>query len=171
MRVSFHRTGDRRYAVSIEREQAGDLRMDPAPGYDPLLPHDVVHFVVETSCGLRDGIFGQVAAGGNAHTFVPTQELRTKAWARRTARRNQATGTQLGRSEELAAAVYPRWLRRGGHTPSPHYTHLDPPPTDLTDVELDAIYERLDDLSLRWRALGVGQSMTLAWPWPERPAR
>ncbi len=43
--------------------------MNPAPGYDDLLPHDLVHLVVELHWGLRDGIYGDVAAGGNAGTF------------------------------------------------------------------------------------------------------
>ncbi|GAB97074.1 hypothetical protein BJY21_000461 [Kineosphaera limosa] len=171
MRVTFTRTGERRYGVDIERTQAGDLRMHPAPGFDPLLPHDLVHFVVEVEFGLRDGIFGQVAAGGDANTFVPTQEQRTKAWARRAERRNRATGTQIGRSEELAAQVFPRWLRRRGHRPSPHYPHTDPPPSDLPEPDLERCFARLDDLSAAWQALEVGQSMSVTWPWPERPTR
>jgi hypothetical protein len=82
--------------------------MDPAPGYSDLIPHDLVHLVIEEQLGLRDGIFGQLAVGGNAGTFVPTQELRTRAWARRVERRNRATGKDIGRSEALAAQVYPR---------------------------------------------------------------
>src|SRR6478752_6374499 len=105
MQVKFERTGQRRYAVAVLRSEHGDLRMDPAPGYSDLIPHDLVHLVVEEEFGLRDAIFGQLAAGGNAGTFVPTQETRTKAWARRVERRNKARGTQIGRSEQLAAAV------------------------------------------------------------------
>src|SRR6478735_11232413 len=117
MRVRFVRTGERRYEVRVERDLATDLVMSPAPGWSDLAPHDLVHLVVEHRFGLRDGIFGQIAAGGNARTFVPTQEPRTKAWARRVERRNQAAGRDMARSEDLAAQVYPRWLRRSGHLP------------------------------------------------------
>ena len=169
--MRFERTGERRYAVAIQRDERSDLRMDPAPGYSDLIPHDLVHFVVETELGLRDGIFGQLAAGGDAGTFVPTQEQRTRAWARRTARRNSSTGRDMGASEDLAAQVYPRWLRRAGHRPSPHYDRLQPPPTDLDDGDLDRVLTRLDALSAEWRSLGVGESLVVDWPWPERPAR
>ena len=43
--------------------------MNPAPGYEDLLPHDLVHLLVEIRWKLRDGIYGDVAAGGNAGTL------------------------------------------------------------------------------------------------------
>lgn len=164
MQVRFERTGQRRYAVAILRDQHGDLRMDPAPGYSDLIPHDLVHLVVEEECGLRDGIFGQLAAGGNAGTFVPTEELRTKAWARQVERRNRSTGTDMARSEEFVAQVYPRWLRHSGHLPGSHYVQQEPPPTELTDADLDRLFVRLDLWSEEWGAVGVGAAMTVGWP-------
>lgn len=168
MEVRFERTGQRRYAVAVHRDLHGDLRMDPAPGYSDLIPHDLVHLVVEEELGLRDGIFGQLAAGGNAGTFVPTEELRTKAWARQVERRNRSTGRDMARSEELAARVYPRWLRNSGHLPGSHYVQQDPPPTDLTDAELARAFRRLDELAAQWRAVAVGESLSVQWLWPER---
>src|SRR6478735_5837398 len=168
MQVRFERTGQRRYAVAVLRSLHGDLRMDPAPGYSDLIPHDLVHWVVEDEFGLRDGIFGQLAAGGNAGTFVPTEELRTKAWARQIERRNRSTGTEMARSEDLAAEVYPRWLRHSGHLPGSHYALQDPPPTGLTETDLARAFRRLDELSALWRGIDVGASMTVAWPWPEQ---
>ena len=147
MQVRFERTAHRRYAVTVLRGQHGDLRLDPAPGYSDLIPHDLVHLVVEDEFGLRQGIFGQLAAGGNAGTFVPTEELRTKAWARRVERRNRSTGGDMGRSEDLAAQVYPRSLRHSGHLPGSQYVRQDPPPTDLSVAELDRAFVRLDATS------------------------
>lgn len=171
MRVGFERTGTRRYAVVVERDQRGDLRLDPAPGWSDLVPHDLVHLVCEAELGLRDGIFGQVAAGGNAHTFVPTEEQRTRAWARRTERRNRATGRDMGASEARVAEVYPRWLRRHGHQPHPGAVAVDPPETEIAPGTLERVMARLDELSDQWRALRVGQTLWVDWPWPERDAR
>lgn len=168
MQARFERTGQRRYAVAVLRSQHGDLRMDPAPGYSDLIPHDLVHWVVEEEFGLRDAIFGQLAAGGNAGTFVPTEELRTKAWARKVEKRNRTTGAEMDLSEALAAQVYPRWLRLRGHLPGSSYVLGAPPPTDLSGSDLARTYERLDSLSGQWRAVGVGGSMSVQWPWPER---
>jgi hypothetical protein len=168
MRVSFTRTGDRRYEVRIERDLATDLVMSPAPGWSALAPHDLVHLVVEHRFGLRDGIFGQIAAGGNARTFVPTQEPRTKAWARRVERRNQSRGTQIGRSEQLAAAVYPAWLRHRGMTPDLHHARAEEAAADLGPRELAEAFADLDRLSAAWSGLAVGESLDVDWPWPER---
>ncbi|WP_395659712.1 hypothetical protein [Nocardioides sp.] len=168
MQVTFERTGQRRYAVAVKRRLHGDLRMDPAPGYSDLIPHDLVHLVVEEQFGLPEGIFGQLAAGGNAGTFVPTEEPRTKAWARRVERRNRSTSADMERSEDLAAQVYPRWLRHHGLEPGGHHARQDPPPTDLGDADLERAFERLDELSGQWRAVEVGASMTVEWPGAER---
>ncbi|MGO4362038.1 hypothetical protein AB4Z14_07305 [Terrabacter sp. 2TAF16] len=168
MRVRFVRTGERRYEVRVERDLATDLVMSPAPGWSDLAPHDLVHLVVEHRFGLRDGIFGQLAAGGNAGTFVPTQETRTKAWARRVERRNKARGTQIGRSEQLAAAVYPAWLRQRGMTPDLHHERAGGAATDLGARELASVFADLDRLSEQWCGLAVGGSVDVDWPWPER---
>jgi hypothetical protein len=117
-----------------------------AAGYSDLIPHDAVHFVVEDEFDLRQRIFGQIAAGGNAGTFVPTEEPRTKAWARQVERRNRSTGGDMGRSEDLAAQVYPRWLRHSGHLPGSHYVRQDTPATSLTATDLDRAFTRLDAL-------------------------
>jgi hypothetical protein len=69
MTVVFQRIGPRKYAVVAKRSRFPDLEMNGAPGYDPLMPHDLMHLVVEAQLGLTRGIFGQLAAGGDAGTF------------------------------------------------------------------------------------------------------
>ncbi|MEL6981081.1 MAG: hypothetical protein AAFO29_01525, partial [Actinomycetota bacterium] len=65
MDVIFERTGQRRYAVEVRTERA-PLRMDPAPGFHELFPHDLQHLIVEEQLGLTDGIYGRLAKGGTA---------------------------------------------------------------------------------------------------------
>lgn len=69
MRVKFRRTGERRYGVRVEGPEHPPMEVNPAPGYDDRLPHDLVHFAVEVELGIRDGVFGQIAAGGDSGTF------------------------------------------------------------------------------------------------------
>ena len=69
MEITFRRTGERRYAVVAEPEGHPAVTMDPAPGFDPRLPHDLVHYAVEREHGIELGVFGQLAAGGNLRTF------------------------------------------------------------------------------------------------------
>jgi hypothetical protein len=153
MQVTFWRSAERRYGVQVTRTESPDVVMHPAPGYDDHVPHDLVHFFVETHFGLRDGIFGQLAAGGDAHTFVdPSGSMRER---RRMKARNAASGRDIARSEELAAAVHRAWVRRSADD----------------DPELARAAAALDELAERWRALGVGGRLTLTWPWPERRSR
>lgn len=165
MRVTFTKTGDHRYGVSVERESASNLKMHPAPGYDDWLPHDLVHFLVERHHGLKDGIFGQLAAGGDAHTFVPTDDQRTKRWSRRSERRNAATGQDVRRSEQLAFAAQNEWNFRAGR----HRSSVLPDPE--TAAVVDALMPALNDAARAWHALQVGGTLAFEWPWSERRSR
>ncbi len=64
MKVTFTRTGERRYKVSVEGKGVVTSFMEPAAGYDERLPHDLAHFVVERYLGLKGAVFGRLAAGG-----------------------------------------------------------------------------------------------------------
>ena len=73
MLLTFRRTGQRRYAVEARRTSFPDVEMNPAPGYDRCIPHDMMHLVVEAKLGLTRAVFGQLAAGGDAGSdrYVP----------------------------------------------------------------------------------------------------
>ena len=145
MRVTFTKR-ERRYDVYVSRDRAPDLFIRSAPGYDDWLPHDLLHFVAEAEHGLDGGVFGDVAAGGNARTFIPVdQKLVAKTWrAQRISKRRLPDGR---RSEELAAQLERGWRERKA------------PP---------AMLEILDGLAERWQALQPGESLTLDWPRCER---
>jgi hypothetical protein len=134
---------------------------------DDHIPHDLVHFFVESHWGLRDGIFGQLAAGGDAATFnAPGQSRRD---ARRQARKNQLSGSDIGRSEHLAALVTAAWelARVGGAT-----VELASRAHELaiSDSELHSARSELDVLARQWSATPIGGAIRLQWPWPERRA-
>jgi hypothetical protein len=70
VRVTFIKK-ERRYGIYVSRDRATDLVLETAPGYDPRLPHDLLHFVAEAEFGLDGGVFGDLASGGHARMFVP----------------------------------------------------------------------------------------------------
>lgn len=70
MILVFRRTGEKRYAVEALRKGLPVVEMNPAPGYDQLIPHDMMHLVVEAQLGLTRGIFGQLAVAGLQELFV-----------------------------------------------------------------------------------------------------
>src|SRR3546814_13585290 len=69
MKVHFSRSGERRYSMRIEREGLPVLVMDPAPGFDPDLPHDMVNFAVAAASVLKMGVFRQIAVVGHPRSF------------------------------------------------------------------------------------------------------
>ena len=149
MEITFRRTGERRYAVVAEPEGHPPVTMDPAPGFDPRLPHDLVHYAVEREHGIALGVFGQLAAGGNLRTFRRLDATPDRRLRRRGERLAREHLGELARSERLAAEALRAWVRG----PRPH-----------PDERLERVCARLDELSAGWRALGIGGELTLTWP-------
>ncbi len=77
--------------------------LEPAPGYDDFLPHDLVHFVAEAEWGLDGAIFGQLAAGGDPGLFLPVEEELRDKWLR--SRKLRRKEHSRGRRSEALAAV------------------------------------------------------------------
>ena len=186
MQVVFRRTRERGYSVAVRREKYPDVGMDPAPGYDPEMPHDLLHFVVEAELPIPDGIFGQLAAGGDAGTFGRDLEpAASTREARRRRRRAKRRGEKLARagrdaaawSERAAHICWYEWAIRSG---SPAHRRSASRVADkmkqwrqrCSEEELDALSEeaiervahRLDELaSHRWADLAVGETLELEW--------
>lgn len=185
MQVEFHRTGERRYSVVILRDRQPVLTMNPAPGFDPLMPHDMLHFLVEQELGLRRGIFGQIALGGTAGTFHQTGSEKFGGRAASRLRRKMAKrGEKLlktglddcAQSERATYVCLYDWLL---NSPDPKLraraeemkvtTHSilaqlpEAEQTMLSKEKLTQIRRRMDELSERWSALAVNESMRLEW--------
>lgn len=183
MLLVFRRTGQRRYAVEAQRPGFPDVVMNPAPGYDPLIPHDMLHLVVEAELGLTRGVFGQLAAGGDAGTFhVPMKPGENSRELARVRNRVKGRGKKLlkeGRDESLRSerATYicwDEWLARSSSNKVSHtMTQQTKQVRDvagamelstLDQSKLDEICEHLDHLSSHWSSLEVGQSIAVRWP-------
>src|SRR5687768_10240311 len=109
MNVIFTKTRERAYRVSIQRPGAPELIMDPAPGYHDLLPHDLVHLIVEVELGLRGGVYGQLAAGGDAGTFRPVDSNAKRKLAKRGDALMRTNREDVERSERLAHLCWLTW--------------------------------------------------------------
>ena len=160
--------------------------MDPAPGYDPLLPHDIMHMAVEAGLGLKLGVFGQLAAGGLAGSFriVPAAGLTKKEISR--LRRSAETrdksllkeGTNDSEASERATYLcWYEWLRRSDDpvhrstaasmAENAKHVRSTTPPIEiaaLSEAVVDRICEHLDELAAVWSGLSVGEKMRVHWP-------
>lgn len=184
MKVIFQKTGERRYAVLIEREGFSDLEMNPAPGFDPLMPHDLLHFLVEQELNLKNGIYGQIAGGGTAGTFhVKSSDKSNDRDDSRERRKTAQRGKKLlknglddcSRSERATYVCMFEWL---SHSPdaklkakaaemkvSIESTFKQMSENERANInkKLARIRDRMDDLSERWSKLKTGESVSLDW--------
>jgi hypothetical protein len=145
--------------------------MNPAPGYDLSMPHDLMHMIVEAQLGLRHGIFGQLAAGGTAGTFnVPIPPDSASRIHGRVSRRVKGKGTKLLRegkydceqSERATFICWREWLARSQATAKSGGTGAGI--AGLSEKKLDEICRHLDELSAAWSTLEVGDAIVISWP-------
>jgi len=149
------RTGERRYSVSVEGPGIDPLIMDPAPGYDTKMPHDMAHFIVENEMGIEGGLFGQLAAGGHAGTFRPVEGGKMPSRkAKKGGRLAAESRNDADLSERLVYWVWQIWT---GHPDKAA------PVKGYTETDIQHICSRFKEISAEWEALTVGGSLTLGW--------
>lgn len=183
MSVTFIRTGERRYAVRATIDGANTVQMEPAPGFDPLMPHDLQHFIVEKCLGIQGGIFGRLAAGGTARTFHAIADGSARQASRM--QRKQATrdrnilpgqGEDYMRSERATYVCWHDWLQ---HAADPAMRKRAAAMKDatanmlarmapaeragFTAQKLGEIRSEFQRLSERWSRLVVGESFSERW--------
>ena len=154
MNVTFTRTAERNYRVSVEGPGVVSSWMEPAPGYDARLPHDMAHFVVENELGITGGIFGQLAAGGHARTFHPTDPKVTRKVVKRGKRLAVANRGDASLSEKVVYLACRTW----------NNAHSEVSPIEGVSAEdIRRVCREFDAVSAVWSKLAVGGSMTLVW--------
>jgi len=176
MDVLFRRTGERRYAVVVQVAGRPPQTMDPAPGFDDHIPHDLVHYVVEAELGLAAGVFGRAARGGGTFISVGSHErnARERTRQQRKQRRREsslrsaddATQQHMATSERLAGLCDLAWRRRHGQRPDPSRGMPSEPLSPDDAGRIERVVARLDELASLWKELPVGGELVFTWPSP-----
>ncbi|MBC9712467.1 hypothetical protein H9Y04_07760 [Streptomyces sp. TRM66268-LWL] len=161
MRVVYTKGPGTSYEIAVHRDAGPELAPRNGPGGHPYLPHDLVHFVVESVAGIELGVYGRLAAGDNGLFWPADPAERTKAMRRRRTKPGKPTpkaSADMGRSEELAGIAVPVWeLRRGFAETLPAYVPSPLPPV------VERIVDALDTYADRWHGLPVGGSLEVTW--------
>lgn len=157
MNVTFTRTGARRYRVSVDGPGLVPSFMEPAPGYDARLPHDMAHFVVEREVGIAGGVFGQLGDGGHVNTFRPQGERPRTRVIRRGKRLADENREDAMLSEKIVGIVSRLW--NNGSSAAIPAGGVEGVSAD----DLRRVLRAFDEVSAAWSRLQVGESMTLVW--------
>jgi hypothetical protein len=151
VKVTFTRTKQRGYSLTVEGPDIATAIMDPAPGYHARLPHDVAHFIVENELGIEGGIFGQMAQGGILRPADGGARVQRKAKKKRDAIFKANTDDALF-SEHAVYAAQSRWEK-----------HDIIPDTKIPQADLDRVIAKFDEFAAQWSELPVGGSISLDW--------
>lgn len=185
MKIEFHKISQKSYAVKILREDSPVLEMNPAPGFDDLMPHDLCHLIVEQALGIKNAIFGQIAQNGNAGTFrnAPNESINNKNDSRQ-----RRKATQKGRkmvkehledyakSERATYVCWQNWLENSSDeklrkqaeemkvTAKSVFGQMSAEEKSFyTKEKLAKVRTQMTELSNKWQKLKVGEFMTVDW--------
>ena len=148
------------------------------------MPHDLQHFIVEQEFGLKHAIFGQLAEGGDAATFVKVNSGATGRKAARQKRRDKKRSKKLStegvdesaRSERGTIVCLHRWMSRSTSkglrqraleiedvAQSTLGSMSKDEREQYTSDKLDSITRKMDMLSQKWFATPIGKYMEVKW--------
>jgi hypothetical protein len=163
VRLTFTRMADRRAVEStIERDDGVVFSIRGAGGGDGL-PHDLVHALVETELGIRDGIWGCVADGAVWGSMRHVSGRRPPHIGGRSDRLKRERGAAIGRAEALADLVHR--LADGAEVLPGQVEQCGIPADRLT-----AAVEALRAAGRRWAAMRPGEKWVQEWPSAARVA-
>ena len=163
MRIEMVRVGER-YFTEVERDDGAVIRLG-GPGAHGL-PHDLVHYVVESELHVDRGFWGKVARGENVWKVEcvrpPSQRPRPLKHAPR------GKGADVEAIVGLVHRIHGTLPER---TPAAVgcYLQTSLPPAVRARAGLDApsvlrMCRRLDDPGQRWSKLRNGGRLVLDWP-------
>ncbi|CAM3931690.1 hypothetical protein [Smaragdicoccus niigatensis] len=167
MKVKFTKLSGR-YEIAVLREAGHALAPRNGPGYNDAVPHDVAHLFVEIEDRIRGGVYGRLAAAdGDDGLFWPADPAINKKTTKNRRQPTPQESADMARSERLASVTVALWeVERRLRTFEPAWPGT-PEKSGIDPALLNRLYARYDDFAAQWSAIGEGQSLTVAWPFPE----
>lgn len=159
--------GDRIDVVRADGTRVGTTFPHKGP-----IPHDAVHFFVESELGLDRGFWGMIAAGLHPEDV---QEI-SKAGGHASATRGRVPDEDIVQmiQAERAVECFEADLWSGGtsgpetmrHAMEAACSQSQVPTLRLDDDSISNVRAHLCDLRARWSALPQGEAVTLDWSSP-----
>jgi len=174
VRVTFHRESGRAYHAIIDRPDGVVVRLKGGSynPFEPPLPHDIAHLVVEDGLGLEHGLWGVIAAGGLFGQNAVLAGRRRPHAARRAREVVKAHHDELNQAEMLVGAIcrLVHERREGDARLLAQMTGRWRPPPAAAE-RIPAVGPRLREAARRWDAVPVGGTLALEWGAVSRRAR
>jgi hypothetical protein len=166
MRITITK-GEREDSIEAVRADGSSVRTS-FPHKGPI-PHDAVHFYVESSLGIADAFWGMVAAGRHPEEVAAIAKEGGHASAKR-AVVPEASILRLVQAER-AVECFEADLWSGGasspqtirETIEAGCAHSLVPPIDVSDQAIASIRFYLADLMQHWRSAPLGERLVLDW--------
>jgi len=167
VRISITK-GDKEDRLDMERAD-GSTASTNFPHKGPI-PHDFVHYAVESELGIERGFWGLVEAGHHPEEVQDIAKEAGHASAKRAEvpAEHFVPAIQAERVVEAFEADY--WSGRQGNPEGVTYMaeagceqSLVPMPA-MDEVAVGRIRQRIAEFSARWAALGPGETISLEWP-------
>jgi hypothetical protein len=119
-----------------------------------ILPHEAFHFVIESTLGWRDALFGEIARGATVRQVTTVLHGQQGEWKKNTQGRQAEAMVECLEAEQWGGASDPATFaemlvlacRRRGV-----------PPPDITPEEIDRSRVNLRDFGAAWRPLLAGE--------------
>jgi hypothetical protein len=169
--VTFTRLPGSRYGVDVMRASGPPARLRVMKRDAEWLPGEIAHFLVEREFGLKLGMFGQLAAGGDAGRFWAAPADRDSRSANRS-HRLQVTGRgDLGRSVALVAWCTAAWeIETGRRLAGQRLAGWADGSWPLLDVaaipceQVAGAVRCLSSAAVAWNQLSPRQQVSFVWP-------
>lgn len=169
MKITITRTGPRSYASTAQR---ADKVVVSVPGHDrpSVIPHDIVHLIVERALKFEFGFWGKVAKGA-MFDGMDVLDGRRKPHAKTKSRTALKQGNQMGTQAEvmvdvfakLAFASEPVSYNEAVRTLSERWAPAGAKPIAWNEELVSGICNELTDAARLWQALPEGESISFEW--------
>ncbi|MFL6722503.1 MAG: hypothetical protein ACJ8FT_11995 [Sphingomonas sp.] len=166
MRITITK-GDR--GDSIEAIRADGSRVSTLFPHKGPVPHDAVHFFVESELGIASGFWGQVASGRHPEEVQEIAKAGGHASAKRASVPDAAIVPMLQAERAVECFEADLWSGGEGDPDSLRSVigagcaHSLVPPVEVSDRAIERIRSGLADLRSRWSSLPKGDSLSFEW--------
>jgi hypothetical protein len=146
-------TGRSHRAVAV-RDGGGAVQF-PVADYGDRLPHDLVHYLVESELGLEWGFWGLLAAGADLDTVARYGARHRRELPHRPDPLVEEHADELLQAEELVAEAYPLSDEPGGD---------ERRGTVGPGTGEPGLRARIEEWNVTWQGLAPGQRLRFEWP-------